>query len=121
MNHKMSPTEYYLLSRAREILVEFQDVFASNHTQGSVQHQSAFRSALVNHLDAAERQLVHVAQLISFLKTLRGTEGIGDVLAEVTLGLISKSMEEGLRTKLVATQVSYQYSSYFVFLHYFVV
>ena len=111
----MSTTEYYLLSRAREILAEVQDVFASSQQEGSVMHQKAFRSALVNHLDAAERQQVPLKQLISFLKTLRGTEGVGDVLSEVTLGLISKSMEEGLRTTPVTTQVRYQYSSYSAF------
>ena len=95
----MSITEYYLLSRAREILVEVQDVFASSQQEGSVMHQKAFRSALVNHLDAAERQQVPFAQLTSFLKTLRGTEGVGDFISEVTLGLISKSMAEGLQHK----------------------
>ena len=69
----MSSTEYYLLSRAREILAQVQDVFASSQQEGSVMHQKAFRSALVNHLDAAERQQVPLAQLKSFLTSLRYT------------------------------------------------
>ena len=34
-------------------------------------------------------------------------QGVSELLAEVTIGLISKSAEEGLRTKLVTTQVRY--------------
>ena len=87
--------------------VQATDVFASIQQQGSVKHQSAFRIELVKRLDAAERQQVPLAQFESFLITLRCMEGVGDLLAELTLGLISKSAEEGLRTKLVTNQVRY--------------
>ena len=82
--------EHFFLSQARKIFGEVNDVFASIQQQGSVKHQSAFRIELVKHLNAAERQQMLLAQLVSFLTTLRCTEGVGDLLAKVTLGLISK-------------------------------
>ena len=92
----MSTKEHIILSQLRIILGQVNHFFASIQQQGSVEHQSAFRIELVKHLDDAERQQVPVKQLILFCKTLRCMEGVGDLLAEVTLGLIFKLSDEGL-------------------------
>ena len=84
----MSTEEHVTFPQARILLGQVTDVFASIQQLGSVKHQSAFRIELVKHLEAAECQQVPLAQLVSFLSTLRCTECAGDLLAEVTLGLI---------------------------------
>ena len=107
----MSLDEHVILSQARKTLAQLTGVFASIQQLGSLKHQEAVRVELVKHLDVAERQKVPLADFISFVTTLQCTEGIQELLADLTLGLISKSSEEGLckcATKLV---VRYYYSS----------
>ena len=100
----MPTGEHLILSQARKILGQVTDVFASIQQQGSVKHKSAFRIELLKHLEMVPSvsRCLFTAYIIF---NNSGTEGVGDLLAEVTLGPISKSAEEGLRTKLVTTQV----------------
>lgn len=106
----MSVEEHVYLSQARKILSQISGVFGNIHQQGSAQHQDVFREELVRHLDAAELQQVPLAHLISFVTTLQCMEGVEVVLAEVTLALISKSAEEGLRNSLTTPLVRSYYS-----------
>ena len=111
----MSVEEHVYLSQARKILSQISGVFGNIHQQGSAQHQDVFREELVRHLDAAELQQVPLAHLISFVTTLPCVEGVGEVLAEVTLALISKSAEEGLRNSLTTPLVRSYYSYFLLF------
>ena len=106
----MSVEENVYLSLARKVLSQISGVFGSMHQQGSAKHQEVFRMELVRHLDAAELQQVPLEHLISFGTTLQCMEGVGEVLAEVTLALISKSAEEGLRNSLTPPLVRSYYS-----------
>ena len=95
-NHNMPSDEHVILSQARKILAQITGVFASIQQLGSLKHQEAVRVELVKHLDAAERQKVPLADLISFVTTLQCKKGVEELLADLALGLISKSSEEGL-------------------------
>ena len=102
--------EHVYLSLARKVLSQISGVFGNMHQEGSAKHQEVFRMELVRHLDAAELQQVPLAHVISFFTTLQYMEGVREVLAEVTLALISKSGEEGLRNSLTTPLVRSYYS-----------
>ena len=103
--------EHVALSQARKILAQITGVFASIQQLGSPKHQEAVRLELVKHLDAAERQKVPLADLISFVTTLQCKEGVQELLAYLTLGLISKSSEESLCKCVAKLVVRYYYTS----------